>query len=127
MEAVSGLGAPASSPAHRCECRLFMNQPKNYGCVGGYWRAALVIRENVPARRPMPFTFSLFALKGLTRISHQLSTAAADPGMPTALRSFGLLDILSRLPAGPSEVYIFTLGAKRQAPCPSAPPRYETW
>ena len=51
----------------------------------------------------------------LARISHQLSTAAADPSMPAALRSFGLFDILSRLPAGPSEVYIFTLGAKRQA------------
>jgi hypothetical protein len=38
----------------------------------------------------------------LTRISHQLSTAAADPGMSTALHSVRLLDILSRLPAGPS-------------------------
>jgi predicted alpha-1,2-mannosidase len=38
----------------------------------------------------------------LTRISHQLSTAAADPGMSTALRSVGLLDILSSMPAGPS-------------------------
>ena len=38
----------------------------------------------------------------LARISHQLSTAATDPGMPTALRSFGLLDILSSMPAGPS-------------------------
>ena len=63
----------------------------------------------------------------LARISTQLSTAAADPGMFTALRSVGLLDILSRLPAGPSDTYIFTLGAKRQAPWPSAPPRYENW
>jgi hypothetical protein len=31
------------------------------------------------------------------------------------------------VPAGPSETYIVTLGAKRQAPCPSAPPRYEIW
>ena len=38
----------------------------------------------------------------LTRISHQISTAAADPGMSTALRSVGLLDILSSMPAGPS-------------------------
>jgi hypothetical protein len=53
----------------------------------------------------------------LTRISHQLSTAAADPGMSTALRSVGLLDILSSMPAGPLETNIFTLGAKRQAPC----------
>jgi hypothetical protein len=37
----------------------------------------------------------------LTRISHQISTAAADPGMSTALRSVGLLDILSSIPAGP--------------------------
>ena len=38
----------------------------------------------------------------LTRISHQLSTAAADPGMSTALRSVGLLDVLSSTPAEPS-------------------------
>jgi hypothetical protein len=63
----------------------------------------------------------------LSRISHQLSTAATDTGMSPALRSFGRLDILSSMPAGPTETYIFTLGAKRQAPCPSAPPRYETW
>jgi hypothetical protein len=63
----------------------------------------------------------------LARISHQFSTAAADPGMSTALRSVGLLDILSSMPAGPSETYMFTLGAKRQAPYPSAPPRYENW
>jgi len=42
------------------------------------------------------------AKEGLTRISHQISTAAADPGMSTALRSVGLLDILSSMPAGPS-------------------------
>ena len=40
--------------------------------------------------------------RGLTRISHQLSTAAADPGMSTALRSVGLLDVLSSTPAEPS-------------------------
>ena len=34
----------------------------------------------------------------LARISHQLSTAAADPGMSTALRSVGLLDVLSSAP-----------------------------
>ncbi len=38
----------------------------------------------------------------LTRISHQLSTAATDPGMSTALRSVGLLDVLSNTSAGPS-------------------------
>jgi hypothetical protein len=31
----------------------------------------------------------------LTRISHLLSTAAANPGMPTALRSVACLDVLS--------------------------------
>ena len=35
-------------------------------------------------------------------ISHQLPTAAADPGMSTALRSVGLLDVLSSTSAGPS-------------------------
>ena len=38
-------------------------------------------------------------IKELARISHQLSTAAADPGMSTALRSVGLLDVLSSTPA----------------------------
>ena len=37
----------------------------------------------------------------LTRISHKVSTAAAQPGMSTALRSLGLLDVLSSTPAGP--------------------------
>jgi len=31
----------------------------------------------------------------LTRISHKISAAAVDPGMSTALRSVGLLDVLS--------------------------------
>jgi len=34
--------------------------------------------------------------------SHGLSTAAADAGMSTALRSVELLDVLSSTPAGPS-------------------------
>ena len=38
----------------------------------------------------------------LTRISHQVSTAAADPSMSTALRSVVLLDVLSSMPAEPS-------------------------
>jgi hypothetical protein len=46
----------------------------------------------------MQYIFTL----ALTRISHQLSTAAADPGMSAALRSVGLLDILLSMPAGPS-------------------------
>jgi hypothetical protein len=41
------------------------------------------------------------------RISHQLSTAEADPGMSTALRSAGFLDVLSSTPAESS----------RRAPC----------
>ena len=43
----------------------------------------------------------------LARISHQVSTAAADPGMSTALRSVGFLDVLSSTPAESS----------RRAPC----------
>jgi hypothetical protein len=38
----------------------------------------------------------------LARISHGLFTAAADPGMSIALRSVGLLDVLSSTPAEPS-------------------------
>jgi len=38
----------------------------------------------------------------LARISHQFSTAAADPAMSTALRSVGLLDVLSSTPEEPS-------------------------
>jgi hypothetical protein len=38
----------------------------------------------------------------LARISHQLSTAAADPGMSTALHSVGLFDVLLSTPAEPS-------------------------
>jgi hypothetical protein len=38
----------------------------------------------------------------LTRIIHEASTAAADPGMSAALRSVGLLGVLSSTPAGPS-------------------------
>ena len=43
----------------------------------------------------------------LTRIIHEASTAAADPGMSTALRSVGFLDVLSSTPAESS----------RRAPC----------
>ena len=53
----------------------------------------------------------------LVRISHQLSTAAADPGMSAALHSVGLLDILSSMPAGPS----FALAEKRQMRLVSMP------
>ena len=53
----------------------------------------------------------------LTRISHRLSTAAVDPGMSTALRSLGLLDVLSSAPAGPS----VALAGKRQMRLVSLP------
>ena len=43
----------------------------------------------------------------LARISHQVSPAAADPGMSAALRSVGFLDVLSSTPAESS----------RRAPC----------
>jgi len=46
----------------------------------------------------------------LARISHQLSAAAADPGMATTLRSVGFLDVLSSTPAESS----------RRAPCSHA-------
>jgi hypothetical protein len=40
--------------------------------------------------------------QSLTRISHGLSTAASDPDMSTALRSVGLLDVMSSTSAVPS-------------------------
>jgi hypothetical protein len=38
----------------------------------------------------------------LTRMIHEASTAAADPGMSAALRSVELLDTMSSTSAGPS-------------------------
>ncbi|MBP1598395.1 MAG: hypothetical protein H6Q05_3772 [Acidobacteria bacterium] len=46
----------------------------------------------------------------LARIIHEASTAAADPGMSTALRLVGFLDVLSSTPAESS----------RRAPCSHA-------
>jgi hypothetical protein len=46
----------------------------------------------------------------LTRIIHEASIAAAHPGMSTALRSVGFLDVLSSTPAESS----------RRAPCSHA-------
>jgi len=40
-----------------------------------------------------------FAL--LARVSHWVTTAAADPGMSTALRSVGLFDMMSSTPPEP--------------------------
>jgi hypothetical protein len=53
-------------------------------------------------RVPSVRVFSCVA--DLTRISHQFSTAAADPGMSTVLRLVGLLDILSSMPPGPQKL-----------------------
>jgi len=50
-----------------------------------------------------PAFISFVIGRGLIRISHRLSTAASDTGMFTALRSVGLLDILSSMPAVPKE------------------------
>jgi hypothetical protein len=63
-------------------------------------------------------------MRSLIRINHEASTAAVDPVM-SALRSFGLLDALSSMLAAPCETNIVTLGAKLQAPRPSAPPHYK--
>jgi hypothetical protein len=49
----------------------------------------------------------LFELRRLARIFHRGSTAATQPGMSTALRLFGRLDISSNMPSSPS----------RRAPC----------
>ena len=46
----------------------------------------------------------------LARIIHESSATAADPAMPTALRSVGFLDVLSSTPAESS----------RRAPCSHA-------
>jgi hypothetical protein len=71
--------------------------------------------HNIPSRLSGSQEIESAAAASLTRISRQISAAAADPGMSTALRSVGLLDILSSMPAGPLEIYIFTLGAKHHA------------
>jgi hypothetical protein len=57
----------------------------------------------IPIATPTPMVSGLGYFRNrLARISHQLSTAAADPGISPALRSVGLLDILSSMSAGPS-------------------------
>jgi hypothetical protein len=40
------------------------------------------------------FDQTSYANAGLTRVIHETSTAAADPGMSTSLRSVGFLDVL---------------------------------
>jgi hypothetical protein len=54
--------------------------------------------NELPDHLPLVLGF----LGHLARISHQASAAAADTGMSTALRSVGLLDVVSTTPAGPS-------------------------
>jgi len=61
----------------------------------------------------------------LTRFSHRLSNAAADPGM-SALRSVGLLDVLPGTPAGPSVALAEKPPDGALYPWPSAPPRHGT-
>jgi hypothetical protein len=74
--------------------------------------------ETKNAENPKKLSRSIVPNKTrLTRISHQISTAAADPGMPTALRSVGLLDILLSMPAGPC----FALAGLRQMRLVSMP------
>jgi hypothetical protein len=46
-----------------------------------------------------PTIFVKYQTNHLARIIHEASTAAADPGMSTALRFFGLLDVLLSTPA----------------------------
>jgi hypothetical protein len=60
------------------------------------------IRGNHPRILGIPRLVQFGAEEGLARISHKVSTAAAQPDMSTALRSLGLLDVLSSTPAGPS-------------------------
>jgi hypothetical protein len=55
-----------------------------------------------PTGRQGEIAQSMPGLDALTRISHGLFTAAADPGMSIALRSVGLLDVLSSTSAEPS-------------------------
>jgi len=56
---------------------------------------------------------------GLTRISHQLTTAAANTSVLTALYSLGLLDVLSSTTAGASVASLVKPA--------SSPPRYARW
>jgi hypothetical protein len=80
---------------------------------------APTIAEAMTHRSPVP----------LARISHQLSTAAADPGMSTALRSVGRLDVLSSTPAAPSgrapciHAHLHRLATKSGEKSGSAPSR----
>jgi len=52
----------------------------------------------------------------LARTSHRPSAAAVDPGVSTALRFLGLLDILSSMPAGPREPVRGLKGSAFRAP-----------
>jgi len=90
--------------------------PDEYaGCkasAGGRASAALPLLGDVTtspaswrlasARPALAPKCQLILARTLTRISHQVSTASSDPGMSTALRSVGLLDVLSSTPAGSS-------------------------
>ena len=63
---------------------------------------------------------NLLLARQLARISHQLSAAAAEKAVSTALRSVTVLDVLSSTPAR----------ANHRAPLSTAfspRPRYDTW
>jgi len=71
--------------------------------------------------------------KPITRISHRISTAAADPGMSTALRSVGFLDVLSSTPAESDRrapcihAHLRRLAAKPRAKCGLSPRQRGSW
>ena len=50
----------------------------------------------------------------LTRISHQLSAAASDPGMSTALRSVGLDLLSSTIAESSRRAPLFAVNAKKR-------------
>jgi hypothetical protein len=52
--------------------------------------------KKVPNR---PLCLRKYSFGDLTRIIHEASVVAADPGMSAALRSVGFLDVLSSTPA----------------------------
>jgi hypothetical protein len=66
--------------------------------------SAWSIRQRRGVRRPGPLSTLHVPLATChyPLFSKQVSAAAADPGMSPALRSVGLLDLLSKMPAGPS-------------------------
>ena len=52
--------------------------------------------------KPKTVDMTIITNAGKVLLFFSTTAAAADPGMSSALRSVGLLDVLSRTPAGPS-------------------------